>query len=136
MDGHFIVRGETKSAIEHRIKAAEWPALRARHYSTVSRLAHRAYQVGLDVSSYRIETSQTEGRWVARLFDGTTPVVSVVVTAEPSNEDEIPEEVASPSAFERRDAAVRLQQDIFPGLQISGIYPCNVAALATLAARS
>jgi RimJ/RimL family protein N-acetyltransferase len=41
---HFIVRGEHKSAIEHRIEAADWPALRSRHYSTVSRLARRASQ--------------------------------------------------------------------------------------------
>ena len=42
LEKHFIVRGEPKSAIEHRITAAEWPILRARHYSTVSRLASRA----------------------------------------------------------------------------------------------
>jgi NAD(P)-dependent dehydrogenase (short-subunit alcohol dehydrogenase family) len=84
---------------------------------------------------YRFETSQTEGRWVARLFDGTTPVVSVVVTAEHSKGNEIQEEVTSPSAFERHDAAVRLQQDMIPGLQISGTYPCNAASLATLAER-
>src|SRR5580700_1714279 len=36
---------------------------------------------------YRFETSHTEGRWVARLFDGTTPVVSVVVTVAPSDGD-------------------------------------------------
>jgi NAD(P)-dependent dehydrogenase (short-subunit alcohol dehydrogenase family)/acyl dehydratase len=84
---------------------------------------------------YRIETSQTEGRRVARLFDGTTPVVSVVVTLEPSDRDEMQEAVGSPSAFERRDAAVRLQEDIFPGQQISGTYACNAAALAALAAR-
>ena len=36
---HFTVHGEYKTAIEHRITAAEWPLLRARHYSTVSRLA-------------------------------------------------------------------------------------------------
>jgi RimJ/RimL family protein N-acetyltransferase len=41
---HFIVGGERKSAIEHRIEAADWPALRSRHYSTVSRLARRAYR--------------------------------------------------------------------------------------------
>jgi RimJ/RimL family protein N-acetyltransferase len=41
---HFIVGGEPKSAIEHRIAAADWPALRSRHYSTVSRLARRAHQ--------------------------------------------------------------------------------------------
>ena len=41
---HFLVGGEPKSAIEHRIEAANWPALRSRHYSTISRLARRAYQ--------------------------------------------------------------------------------------------
>jgi len=40
---HFLVRGERKSAIEHRILTSEWPALRARHYSTVSRLARHAW---------------------------------------------------------------------------------------------
>ena len=44
LEDHFFVRGACKSAIEHRIKAAEWPALRARHYSTLSRLAHRSCQ--------------------------------------------------------------------------------------------
>ena len=42
LERHFIIRGEAESAIEHRISAAEWPTLRARHYSTVSRLASRA----------------------------------------------------------------------------------------------
>jgi RimJ/RimL family protein N-acetyltransferase len=44
LEQHFTVRGEPKPAIEHRITSAEWPALRARHYSMVSRLASRAYQ--------------------------------------------------------------------------------------------
>lgn len=44
LEGHFLVGGERKSAIEHCIKVAEWPALRARHYSTVSRLARRVHQ--------------------------------------------------------------------------------------------
>jgi|HubBroStandDraft_2_1064218.scaffolds.fasta_scaffold349479_1 RimJ/RimL family protein N-acetyltransferase len=41
---HFLVGGERKSAVEHRIEATNWPALRSRHYSTVSRLARRAFQ--------------------------------------------------------------------------------------------
>lgn len=41
---HFLVGGERKSAIEHRIEAANWPALRSRHYSAITRLARRAYQ--------------------------------------------------------------------------------------------
>lgn len=44
LDGHFLVCGERKSAVEHRIEAADWPALRSRHYSTLSRLARRAYK--------------------------------------------------------------------------------------------
>jgi RimJ/RimL family protein N-acetyltransferase len=44
LEQHFLVRGEPKSAIEHHIEAGEWPVLRARHYSTVSRLAQRAYK--------------------------------------------------------------------------------------------
>jgi RimJ/RimL family protein N-acetyltransferase len=43
LEDHFLLRGERKSAIEHRIEATGWPALRSRHYSTVSRLARRAY---------------------------------------------------------------------------------------------
>lgn len=41
---HFKVRGETKAAVEHRIVAAEWPELRARHYTIISRLANRVHQ--------------------------------------------------------------------------------------------
>lgn len=39
---YFLVLGKRQSAIEYRITACEWPALRARHYSTLSRLARRA----------------------------------------------------------------------------------------------
>jgi RimJ/RimL family protein N-acetyltransferase len=38
--GRFTVRGEPHSAVEHRITAAEWPAIRDRHYSTITRVAH------------------------------------------------------------------------------------------------
>jgi RimJ/RimL family protein N-acetyltransferase len=44
LEDHFLVGGVRKSAIEHRIEATHWPALRSRHYSTVSRVARRAYQ--------------------------------------------------------------------------------------------
>ncbi len=40
IDGRFRVRGELHSAVEHRINAAAWPAIGARHYSTITRLAH------------------------------------------------------------------------------------------------
>ena len=41
LEAHFSVRGEHKAAVEHRITAAEWPPLRARHYSSASRLSSR-----------------------------------------------------------------------------------------------
>ena len=84
---------------------------------------------------YRVETSEKEGRWRARLFDGSALVVSVTVTAEPSPRNQTLELIAAAGAFERRDAAVRRQEDIVPGLEISGVYSCNTVALATLAAR-
>lgn len=41
LNDYFLVRGERKSAVEYRITASEWPALRARHYSTLSRVGRR-----------------------------------------------------------------------------------------------
>jgi NAD(P)-dependent dehydrogenase (short-subunit alcohol dehydrogenase family) len=84
---------------------------------------------------YSVETSGKEGRWEAQLLDGSTPVVSLTMTAEISPGNEEPEEIGAASAFERRDAAVRQQESIVPGLTVSGAYGCNAAALATLAAR-
>jgi NAD(P)-dependent dehydrogenase (short-subunit alcohol dehydrogenase family)/acyl dehydratase len=85
---------------------------------------------------YRIETSGKEGQWQAGLSDGrSTPVVSLTVTAEASHRDEGPEEIGSAVAFERREAAVRQQESIVPGLTVSGVYGCDAAALAILGAR-
>ena len=39
LEAHFTIRGEPKTVVEHRITAADWPKLRAQHYSTASRLA-------------------------------------------------------------------------------------------------
>jgi RimJ/RimL family protein N-acetyltransferase len=36
---HFSINGEPKSAIEHQVVAAEWPDLRAHHYSTAFRMS-------------------------------------------------------------------------------------------------
>ena len=85
--------------------------------------------------SYRVEVSEKAGKWRARLFDGSALVVSVTVTAQLSHRNEAREEVAVGSAFERCDAAVRREQDIVPGLEVSGAYACNPVALAQLAAR-
>ena len=84
---------------------------------------------------YRVETSEKDGRWGARLFDGSTLAVSVTLTAEISHRNEMPEEIVTASAFERPDAAVRNREDIVPGLEISGTYACNAAALAIVVAR-
>jgi len=83
---------------------------------------------------YRVETSEKEGRWRARLFDGSALVVSVTVTAELSKRNETLEEIAAAS-FERCDAAVRREEDIVPGLETSGVYACNNVALSKLVAR-
>ena len=85
--------------------------------------------------AYRIETSQKDGKWRARLFDGSAVVVSLTVTAELSNGNEMLEETAAASAFARCDAAIRQEEDIIPGLAVSGFYACNSLALATLALR-
>ena len=39
---------------------------------------------------YRLETSEKEGKWHARLFDGSALMVWVTVTAEPSHRNESP----------------------------------------------
>ena len=83
---------------------------------------------------YRVEVSEKERKWRARLFDGSAVVVSVAVTAEFSHSEAL-EEIAVDSVFERCDAAVRREQDIVPGLEVSGAYACNSVALAKLAAR-
>ena len=44
LEGHFVIAGEPKSVVEHRILHNEWPVLRSRHYSTVSRMARRVHQ--------------------------------------------------------------------------------------------
>lgn len=43
LKAHFLVSGRRESAVEHRIAAAEWPSLRARHYSLISKAASRTH---------------------------------------------------------------------------------------------
>ena len=45
VEGRFTVRGALTAAVEHRVTAAEWPAIRARHYSTITRVGARHPQV-------------------------------------------------------------------------------------------
>jgi NAD(P)-dependent dehydrogenase (short-subunit alcohol dehydrogenase family)/acyl dehydratase len=84
---------------------------------------------------YHVETSEKEGRRRARLFDGSTPVVSVKITADIRHRNDMREGAAPTPTFERCDPAVRREEDIVPGLEIFGVYACNALALTTLAAR-
>jgi NAD(P)-dependent dehydrogenase (short-subunit alcohol dehydrogenase family)/acyl dehydratase len=85
--------------------------------------------------NYRIEVSETTSQWRVRLFDGTLPVISLALTAEFSHGSDTPEELAPAPMFERRDALVRPEAEIVPGLTVSGTYACNEAALAAVVAR-
>ena len=85
--------------------------------------------------TYYVKTTNEGRQWRARLFDGSTPVLSVKVKAEPCNRDGGLKEIAVPSVPERSDAARRQQGEIVPGLKISGTYRCDTGALAAVAAR-
>jgi NAD(P)-dependent dehydrogenase (short-subunit alcohol dehydrogenase family)/acyl dehydratase len=84
---------------------------------------------------YRVETTRNVDRWEGRLFDGSTVVLSLRMTAKLFKTTEIPNQARPACAFQRRDAAVRPQDSIVPGLKVSGTYGCNPAALATLSER-
>jgi RimJ/RimL family protein N-acetyltransferase len=43
-EGLYIVRGECKSAVEHTIRAGDWPTLRDKHYSTLLKIGRRTRQ--------------------------------------------------------------------------------------------
>lgn len=103
-------------------------------WSATSFEAEFSRPIFLDVA-YRIETSEKDGRWRALLFDGSALVVSVTLTAELCHRNERQQESAATSTFERCRAEVRREEDIVPGLTISGSYGCNSLALAKLAAR-
>jgi NAD(P)-dependent dehydrogenase (short-subunit alcohol dehydrogenase family)/acyl dehydratase len=85
--------------------------------------------------AYRVETSEKDGSWRARLFDGSSLVTSVTVTAEFFDRDETMEEIETTYAFVRCHAVARSEDDIVPGLEISGSYACNTAAFVTLSER-
>src|SRR5271165_582648 len=84
---------------------------------------------------YRIETSEKNGKWEARLFDGSTPAVLVTVIGKVFSGNQAREEVAAASAFERGEAAARRQEDIVAGLKASGVYAWSAAAVDALSAR-
>jgi len=85
--------------------------------------------------TYRVETSEKGGKWRARLFDGSVAVVSMTVAAARSPLNQIPVPQYAPSVFARRQPATRREEDIVPGLEISGLYACNALDLGALATR-
>jgi NAD(P)-dependent dehydrogenase (short-subunit alcohol dehydrogenase family) len=83
---------------------------------------------------YRVESTEKEGTWVARLFDGSLPVVSLTITPGRSQTERDAESELSPTGcFDRREPVARAREDVVRGLEISGHYACDPAAVATLA---
>ncbi len=85
--------------------------------------------------NYRVDTSRNGNRWEARLFDGTAAVLTLKVTAKISQGNEAPQVTGASSVFERREAEVRGQESIVPGVTASGAYGSDAAALETLTQR-
>ena len=84
--------------------------------------------------AYRVETWEKDGKWGARLFDGSMPTLSVTVTAGPATANVGREETAAPR-FERTEAAARRGEEIVPGVTVSGTYACDAPALAKVIER-
>jgi NAD(P)-dependent dehydrogenase (short-subunit alcohol dehydrogenase family)/acyl dehydratase len=84
---------------------------------------------------YRVESTKKEGNWVARLLDGSLPVVSLTITPGSQTEGDAEAGLAPTGCFDRREPAVRTREEIVPGLEISGHYACDAAAVAALAER-
>jgi NAD(P)-dependent dehydrogenase (short-subunit alcohol dehydrogenase family)/acyl dehydratase len=84
---------------------------------------------------YRVETLRKGDRWEARLFDGSTVVLTLKVAAKISPENNVPAEIGTPTVFERTQAAVRQQESIVAALKVSGRYGCNATGIASLVER-
>jgi NAD(P)-dependent dehydrogenase (short-subunit alcohol dehydrogenase family)/acyl dehydratase len=84
---------------------------------------------------YRVEASKKDGRLKVRLFDGSTPVIAVTVSCETSAGSEAAGKTAAEPSFEHREAVLRQEEDILPGLKVCGSYAWDSAALAKLLSR-
>jgi NAD(P)-dependent dehydrogenase (short-subunit alcohol dehydrogenase family) len=82
---------------------------------------------------YGVRTAASDGEWVARLYDGSVLVLSLTVRAEPALENAL--EMFSAPLFERSEAAIRDENEITPGLMVSGRHACDSSALAALGRR-
>lgn len=84
--------------------------------------------------SYRVETSTKDGVWLARLFDGSLPATVLALKAAPYSGEPAGGTLGN-AAYERHGAVVREQQEIVQGLEISGRYAGDPAALSRLSER-
>ncbi len=84
--------------------------------------------------NYRVETSAQEGEWVARMFDGSRPILVFTVKAAPPKSDRIAETTCT-AHFERNQPVLWADDQIAPGLEASGRYGCSASALTALAER-
>lgn len=87
----------------------------------------------LDID-YRVQTTQLDGEWVARLYDGSVLVLSLVVKASaPALDHDVG--IFSGPFVERSEAAIRHENEITKGLLVLGRHACDSSALAALGRR-
>jgi NAD(P)-dependent dehydrogenase (short-subunit alcohol dehydrogenase family)/acyl dehydratase len=90
----------------------------------------------LDVD-YRVFTEALDGKWIARLYDGSVLVLSLMVTvaALKNTAETASDNIPSRPFFERSEPATRADHEIVPGLSVSGRHACDGSALAALGRR-
>jgi hypothetical protein len=90
------------------------------------------------VEAPSFEAVESGGKWTAALFDGSVPMVSLVVEAGPVAHGDTygAQPVSTPAACPRRDeAAMRPLDSIVPGVEVSGQYACQPERLRELSER-
>jgi NAD(P)-dependent dehydrogenase (short-subunit alcohol dehydrogenase family)/acyl dehydratase len=85
--------------------------------------------------AYRVESSEKDGAWRARLFDGSAAVLSVSVNAQLSPKRQSKSADATVGVTKRSEAILREEKDLVPGLETTGEYSCDGRALERLALR-
>jgi NAD(P)-dependent dehydrogenase (short-subunit alcohol dehydrogenase family) len=87
------------------------------------------------VETPTFEQSETGGKWTVSLFDGSIPVVTLLVYAAPSTLAASAGPVPSAPCFRKGGAVSRPLEAIVPGLETSGRYACDPAGLRELCNR-
>src|SRR5947209_9223286 len=91
---------------------------------------HRPIFINID---YRIVvTTRAEG-YLARLSDGSTPLLTLAVTVTPDSEIEASQDAMEPH-FDREEPARRTLADVSPGLRLTGQYRAKRQVLTGLCA--